>query len=75
LEFFTQHLQDMRCSFREQPRDESKNWIKDPFNVDIDKLTGLTVAEENGLLKSVWIVHQNFNSRKILWRIFGCMYE
>jgi hypothetical protein len=43
LESFTQHLQDM------PPPDESKNWIKDPFNADIDKLTGLTAAEENGL--------------------------
>jgi hypothetical protein len=43
----------MRCSFREYfpPRDESKNWIKDPFNVAIDKLTGLTAAEENGLIE------------------------
>jgi hypothetical protein len=50
LEFFTQHLQDLRCSFREyfSPRDESKNWINDPFNVDIFKLTGLTAVEENG---------------------------
>jgi hypothetical protein len=33
LELFTQHLQDLRCSFREYfpPRHESKNWIKDPF--------------------------------------------
>jgi hypothetical protein len=48
LEFFTQHLQDLRCSFREYfpLRDESKNWIKDPFNVDIDILTGLTAAEK-----------------------------
>jgi hypothetical protein len=53
LEFFTQHLQDLRCSFREYfpPRDESKNRIKYPFNVDIDKLTGLTAAEENGLIE------------------------
>jgi hypothetical protein len=52
LEFFSQHLQDLRCSFREYfpPRDESKNWIKDQFNVDIDKLTRLTAAEENGLI-------------------------
>jgi hypothetical protein len=51
LAFFTQHLRHLRCSFREYfpPRDESKNWIKDPFNVDIVKLTGLTAAEENGL--------------------------
>jgi hypothetical protein len=53
LEFFTQHLQDLQCSFREYfpPPDESKNWIKDPFNVDIDKLTRLTAAEENGLIE------------------------
>jgi hypothetical protein len=53
LELFTQHLQDLRCSFREYfpPRDESKNWIKDPFNVDIGKLTGLTAAEENGFIE------------------------
>jgi hypothetical protein len=52
LEFFTQHLQDPRCCFREYfpPRDESKIWIKDVFYVDIDKLTGLTAAEENGLI-------------------------
>jgi hypothetical protein len=33
LEFFIQHLQDLRCSFREYfpPLHESKNWIKDPF--------------------------------------------
>jgi hypothetical protein len=44
LEFFTQHLQDLRCCFCEYfpPRDENKNWIKDPFNVYIDKLTVLT---------------------------------
>jgi hypothetical protein len=53
LEFFTQRLQDLRCSFREYfpPRDESKNWIKHPFNVDINKLTGLTAAEENGMIE------------------------
>jgi hypothetical protein len=51
LEFFTQHLQDLQCSFCEYfpPRDERKNWVKDPFNIDIDKLTGLTAVEENGL--------------------------
>jgi hypothetical protein len=51
--FFNQHLQDLRCSFCEYfpLRDESKNWIKDPFNVDIDKLTGLTAAEQNGLIE------------------------
>jgi hypothetical protein len=32
-------------------RDESKNWIKDPFFVDIDKLMGLTAADENGLIE------------------------
>jgi hypothetical protein len=38
----------MRCTFCEYfpPPDESKNWIKDPFNVDTDKLKGLTAAEE-----------------------------
>jgi hypothetical protein len=53
LEFFTQHLQDLQCSFSEYfpPRAESKNWIKDPFNVDIDKLMELTAAEENGLIE------------------------
>jgi hypothetical protein len=53
LEFFTQHLQDLRCSFHKYfpPRDESKNLIKDPCNVHIDKLTGLTAAEENGLIE------------------------
>jgi hypothetical protein len=53
LEFFTQHLQDLRCSFREYfpPRVKSKNWIKDPFKVGIDKLTGLTAVGENGLIE------------------------
>jgi hypothetical protein len=38
LEFFAQHLQDLRCSFHEYfpPRDEIKSRIKDPFNVDVD---------------------------------------
>ncbi|XP_078503770.1 zinc finger BED domain-containing protein 5-like [Lissotriton helveticus] len=53
LEMFIQHIQDMRCSFRQYfpLPDESKNWIKDPFNVDIDNLMGLTASEENGLIE------------------------
>ncbi|XP_069063693.1 zinc finger BED domain-containing protein 5-like [Pleurodeles waltl] len=53
LDFFIQHLQDMRCSFRQYfpLPDESKNWIKDPFSLDIDNLMGLTSAEENGLIE------------------------
>jgi hypothetical protein len=53
LEIFTQHLQDLRCSFRKYfpSRDESKNCIKDPFNVDLHKLRGLAVAEENDLIE------------------------
>jgi hypothetical protein len=53
LEFFIQHLQALRYSFREYfpPRDESKNWIKVSFNVEIHKLMGLTAAEENVLIE------------------------
>jgi len=42
--------------------DKNKNWVIDPFNADVPKITGLTTTQENQLI--------NISSNSSLKRIF-----
>lgn len=48
-----QHLKDLQHSFREYfpIPDASKNWIRDPFSVNVYELKELTAAEEDKLIE------------------------
>ena len=48
-----QHLKDLQRNFREYfpVPDSSKNWIRDPFSVNMHELEGLTAAEEEKLIE------------------------
>ena len=47
------HLKDLQRNFREYfpVPDSSKNWIRDPFSVNMHELEGLTAAEEEKLIE------------------------
>jgi len=47
------HLKDLQHSFREYfpIPNASKNWIRDPFSVNVNGLKGLTAAEEDKLIE------------------------
>lgn len=48
-----QHLKDLQHSFHEYfpVPDASKNWIRDPFSVNVYEKEGLTAAEEDKLIE------------------------
>ena len=46
-------MKDLKHSFREYfpIPDASKNWIRDPFSVNVNKQEGFTAAEEDKLIE------------------------
>ena len=50
--YFIQHMGDMQRSFRDYfpVPDISRNWIRQPFEIDIHQINGLTSLEEDSLV-------------------------
>jgi len=51
--YFIQHMGDMQRSFRDYfpVPDISRNWIRQPFEIDIHQINGLTSLEEDSLVE------------------------
>ncbi|CAI6349016.1 unnamed protein product [Macrosiphum euphorbiae] len=51
--YFIQHMSDMQRSFRDYfpIPDISRNWIRQPFEIDIHQINGLTSLEEDSIVE------------------------